>query len=199
MNKKIGMIASIINVIAVGCFAVSMLVNGVYGYLASMFIAFSFMPMICGFACFAWKRGKLAGMVAVGFSIAYITIILLVYFAQLTAVRIDSLAEGARAVLDFQQYGLYFYYDMLGYALMALATFFAGLTVEVQTKADKWLKGLLMVHGIFFISCLLLPMLGIFTTQTESWIGVAVLEFWCIYFIPIGILSYRYFAVKEEV
>lgn len=74
-----------------------------------------------------------------------------------------------------------FSYDLLGYALMALSTFFVGLTIEVKSKPDKCLKGLLLVHGIFFISCLVMPILGLFSTDMQGayWIGVAVLEFCC--------------------
>lgn len=42
-----------------------------------------------------------------------------------------------------------------------------------------------------------LKMLGIFRTDIPDWIGIAVLEFWCVYFCPIGILSALHFANKE--
>lgn len=195
MNRKIGMYSSVSNLIAVICFAVSMLLDFQNGsYLFSMFIAFSFVLMMCGYACLAEREAKAAGYAAVAFSAIYTAIILLVYFAQLTTVRLSSLTEQAAALLDFQRCGLLFNYDLLGYALMSLATFFAGLTVTVRTKADRWLKYLLMVHGVFFISCLLVPMLGVFKADGPAWIGVAVLEFWCLYFCPISALSYLYFS-----
>ena len=87
-----------------------------------------------------------------------------------------------------------FNYDQLGYGLMSLATFFAGLTIMPRTKADKWLKCLLMIHGVFFISCLVMPMLGVFRADSPAWIGVAVLEFWCLYFCPVSILSFMHFS-----
>ena len=48
-------------------------------------------------------------------------IILLVYFTQLTTVRFGGLTEQAQELLDFQQMNLFFSFDLLGYALMALA------------------------------------------------------------------------------
>lgn len=87
-----------------------------------------------------------------------------------------------------------FNYDLLGYGLMSLATFFAGLTIKPRTKADKWLKCLLMIHGVFFISCLVMSMFGVFRADSPAWIGVAVLEFWCLYFCPVGILSFMHFS-----
>lgn len=195
MNKKIGVYGSVINFIAVICFALSMLFGFDYGsYFSSMFIAFSFVPMVCGYAYFAEKGAKLAGYVSVAFSAIYTAVILLVYFAQLTTVRLNELTQQATILLDFQQCGLLFNYDLLGYAVMSLATFFIGLTVTLRTKADRWLKYLLMIHGVFFIFCLIAPMLGLFKADSPTWVGVAVLEFWCLYFCPISILSYLHFS-----
>lgn len=194
MNKKIGMYGSVVNFISVLCFALSMLFGFDYGsYFASIFIAFSFVLMMCGYAYFSEKEVKLSGYVSVAFAAIYTAIILLVYFAQLTTVRLNDLTQQATALLDFQQCGLLFNYDLLGYAVMALATFFAGLTIKPQSKPDKWLKYLLMIHGVFFISCLIVPMLGLFKAGSSPWIGVAVLEFWCLYFCPISILSFLHF------
>ena len=190
MNQKIGMTASAANVTAVGIFALSMLTgNTFFSYLSSMFIALSFVPMMCAFCFYAEEERKVAGIIAVGFSVIYATIILLVYFAQLTTLRLDPLTDQAVKLLDFQKFGLFFNYDMLGYALMALSTFFAGLTLS----QNRWLKSLLMIHGIFFISCLIIPVMGIFSTDGNPLVGIAVLETWCIYFIPVGLLSYRFF------
>lgn len=199
MNKRIGMYCSVVNFIAVICFAMSILLDFDNGsYFSSMFIAFSFVPMICGYAYYSEKNAKLAGYVSVAFAAIYTAIILLVYFAQLTTVRLNDLTQQAAVLLDFQQCGLLFHYDLLGYAVMSLAAFFAGLTVKPQTKTDRWLKYLLMVHGVFFISCLIMPMLGIFKADSPAWIGVAVLEFWCFYFCPISILSFLHFSHCRE-
>lgn len=201
MNKKIGMFSSVINVIAVFSFAICMLIGSHFGsYLSSMFIAFSFIPMVCAYAYFSKEKSRVTGYAAAIFAAIYGTIILLVYFAQLTTVQGGGLTPQAAILLDFQQFGLFFSYDLLGYALMALSTFFIGLTIDAKTKADKWLKSLLLIHGIFFITCLILPMLGLFSAdmQGADWIGVTVLEFWCVYFIPVGILSLIHFSKCEK-
>ena len=199
MNKKIGMYGSVVNFISVLCFALSMLFGFDYGsYFASIFIAFSFVLMMCGYAYFSETEVKLSGYVSVAFAAIYTAIILLVYFAQLTTVRLNDLTQQATALLDFQQCGLLFNYDLLGYAVMSLATFFAGLTVKPQRKTDKWLKYLLMIHGVFFFSCLIVPMLGVFRADGPVWTGVAILEFWCFYFSPIGIFSFLYFSNCRE-
>ena len=79
---------------------------------------------------------------------------------------------------------------------MALSTFFTGLTKEDKTKSDKILKWLMLIHGIFFIVCFIMPMTGILAQTADcdsSKGGVIVLECWCAYFIPIGILSFYHF------
>ena len=199
MSKKIGLYSSVVNLSSVICFALSMLFGFDSGsYFFSMFIAFSFVPMVCGYAHFSEKKNKLAGYISVAFAAIYAAIILLVYFAQLTTVRLNDLTEQAAILLDFQQFGLLFNYDLLGYGVMSLATFFAGLTIKARTKTDKGLKYLLMIHGVFFISCLIMPMLGVFKADSPTWIGIAVLEFWCLYFCPISILSSIHFLNCRE-
>ena len=200
MNKKIGMYSSICNVICVAVFAIMMLFeNDFVSYLSSMFIAFSFAAMIGAFSSYTEPEKKAAANTAMIFAAIYVTIIILIYFAQLTVVHQGELTEQANSLLDYQNFGLFFNYNLLGYGMMALSTFFAGLSIEAETKVDKWLKRLLMIHGIFFITCLIAPLMGLFTTDMEGckWIGIMVLEVWCIYFIPIGVLSAIHFLNKE--
>lgn len=197
-NQRIGIYGSIINAAAVMIFAVSMLFDcNLCSYFSSIFIALGFVMMMSGYAYYAGAETKVAGYVSVAFASIYTAIILLVYFAQLTTVRLSDLTSQASYILDFQKSGLMFNYDLLGYGLMSLSTFFAGLTINAKTKADKWLKCLLMIHGLFFISCLTFPMLGIFKVGSPKWTGIAILEFWCLYFCPISILSCIRFRKSE--
>ena len=200
MNRKIGMIGSAINTAAVFGFALC-LVNGVLfgSYLTSMFIAFGFVMMMGGFAAHCPSEKKAAGHISLTCGGIYAAYILLVYFAQVTAVRLNTLNEQALRLIDYTQFGLFFSYNLLGYGMMALSTFFAGLTIEAATKQDKWLKWLLLIHGVFFISCFIMPMTGIFCTDMPgvAWIGSAVLLFWCVYFLPVGILSFQYFRRRS--
>ena len=202
VNKKTGVISSIVNVISVVGFAVSMLVGIDFcSYLFSVFIAFSFVTMMCCYGFYADSSRKIPGICAAVFSAIYAAIIFIVYFSQLTTVRYSELNEQSAMLLDFKRFGLMFNYDLLGYAIMALSTFFAGLTVIPKSKADKWTKYLLMVHGVFFFSCLIVPMLGVFKPQadgSDSITGVILLECWCVYFIPTGILSALHFSRKEN-
>ena len=72
MNRKIGMVSSVINFGAILGFAVSMIIGFDHGsYLFSMFIAFSFVPMMCAYAYFSRKEKKLAGYISATFAAIY--------------------------------------------------------------------------------------------------------------------------------
>ncbi|MBO4680179.1 MAG: hypothetical protein J5626_10985, partial [Lachnospiraceae bacterium] len=122
----------------------------------------------------------------------------IVYYTQCTTVANETLGESAARVLDYRYLGLMFNLDILGYGIMALSTFFIGLTIVSKNKRDKALKILLIGHGIFFPPCLIMPMTGMFLGShgSTSSGGVIALEIWCLYFLPIGILSYLHF--KEQ-
>lgn len=200
MNRKIGMAGSLVTLAAVWGFALSMLFGSLFAsYLTSMFIAWGFVPLICSFASQGEKDTKAAGYAAIAFASVYAVLIMLVYFAQLTTVRLSSLNEQAAGLINYGKFGLFFNYDLLGYAFMALATFFAAFTVRGKSQGTRWLKGLLLVHGIFAISCVIMPMLGIFKADMKGgeWIGTAVLEFWCTYFTPVCILSFLHFKGNQ--
>jgi hypothetical protein len=182
MNNKTGMYASLVTLAAVVVFALSMIVeNSSASYLASMFIAWGFIPMIGAFVADSEKESKAVSYTALVFAAIYGTLIMIVYFAQLTVVRLANLSLPVAQIL--------------GYGFMALTTFFIALSFKAESKADKALKVLLLVHGLFAISCLVIPMMGIFSSDMAGGglIGILVLEFWCAYFIPVCILSFLHF------
>jgi len=197
MNRKIGMAGSLICGISVVLFAVFMLAAFNFGsYFVCMFLAIGFVLMIGTFAHECEPDRKAAANAAAVFAGVYCVIILLVYFAQTTSVRLDGLNEQATRIMDYSKSGLYFNYDLLGYGMMALSTFWIGLTIPGNGNADKWLKRLLLLHGIFFLPCLVVPMLGIFSSG-DYWAGVIALEFWCAYFTPVCVLSYLHFMKRS--
>ena len=196
MNKKIGMIGSAINAFTVLAFAICMLINFTFGsYFVCIILALSFVMMICAFETECRTECKAAGKAALVFSAIYAALIVIVYYTQCTSVINDNLGESAMKILAYKYMGLMFNLDMLGYGIMALSTFFIGLTINAETKADKALKALLLIHGVFFLSCFLMPITGIFANNDGSTSsgGVIALEIWCLYFLPIGILSFLHF------
>jgi isoprenylcysteine carboxyl methyltransferase (ICMT) family protein YpbQ len=201
MNKKSGKIGAMITGIATLSFAISMIVGlftkSVFAScFSSMFIAIGFLPfMISIYSVNANNDKKAIGMTGIAFGIVYAVLIFIVYYAECTTIRLNSnLSNEALSIISYSYLGsLFFNYNLLGYAFMALSTFLIGFIVEAKNKASKTLKIMLIIHGVFFLSCLLVPLFPVFTTNTESIVGTVLLEIWCAYFLPICILGYRYF------
>lgn len=197
MNQRIPRIGAVIVAAAVVLFAICMIVNFPFGsYFVCMFLPIGYIMMAAGFQHESGEERRVSANVGMVFAAIYAALIFLVYFAQTTSVRLESLDEQAIKILDFQRGGLLFNYDLLGYGMMALSTFFIGLSMKAESRADKWLKRLMILHGIFFISCFIMPMTGAFTSMTDGKNGsgsTIALLCWCAYFLPIGILSYRHF------
>jgi len=155
--------------------------------------------MAAGFHYESAEGFQVSANLGMAFSVIYAVLIFLVYFAQTTTVRLEKMSEQAIKILDYQRGGLLFNYDLLGYGMMALSTFFIGLSIKSDSKADKWLKYFMMIHGIFFIGCFIMPMTGVFTNMASGGNrngGTIALLFWCAYFLPIGVLSFRHFGEK---
>lgn len=197
MNKTISRVGAMIVTISVLLFAISMLIAFNFGgYFVCMLLPIGYIMMSAGFCDESDKHHSVAANVGMIFAAIYAVMIFLVYFAQTTSVRLDSLNEQAMRILDYSRGGLLFNYDLFGYGMMALSTFFIGLSIDAKTKADKWLKYLMLIHGVFFIGCFIMPMLGIFSSMANGETnigGVIALEFWCVYFLLIGILSMKHF------
>ena len=201
MNRAIPKIGAAIVTITVFLFAVCMIVDFSFGsYFVCMILPLGYIMMVAGFQYESCEERHVSANVGVTIAGIYATLILLVYFAQTTSVRLDNLNEQAIRILDFQRGGLLFNYDLLGYGMMALSTFFIGLSIKPNSKADKWLKYLMMIHGIFFIGCFIMPMTGVFTSMASGDAGnggtIALLG-WCVYFLPIGVLAYRHFQKAQ--
>lgn len=202
MNIKLGKISSLVTGIAVLSFAISMIAfRGVFAScLSSIFISIGFVPFMCSiFAVNEKPERKAVGYTGIAFSAVYAVIILLVYYAECTTLRLNaSLSDEVLSIISYgHTRSLFFNYDLLGYAFMALTTFLMAFLVEPACKADKVFRWMLWIHGGFFLACLFVPMFPVFTADTESYIGVVLLEFWCAYFIPVCVLGYRYFCKRE--
>jgi hypothetical protein len=203
MNQLLSRIGAAIVTVTVFLFAVFILFDFSFGsYLVCMFLPIGYIMMAAGFHHESADEKKVAASIGLILSAVYAVLILLVYFAQTTSVRLEALNDQASRVLNYAKGGLLFNYDLLGYGMMALSTFFIGLSIQVRDRADLWLKRLMMIHGIFFLSCFFMPMTGMFTQMAEGGSGKGggiALLFWCIYFLPIGILAYKHFTPRKDV
>ena len=202
MNQLLSNIGAIIVTVTVFLFAVCIVCDFPFGsYVVCMFLPIGYIMMCAGFQHQSTDKTKVSANIGLVLAAVYAVLILLVYYAQTTTVRLEELNGQAARVLNYQNGGLLFNYDLLGYGIMALSTFFIGLSVQAKSKADLWLKWLMIIHGVFFLSCFFMPMTGMFTQMADGnkgkGGGIALL-FWCVYFLPIGVLAYRHFSADQK-
>ena len=199
-NKMISKAGSAIVTVTVFLFALFLIINFSLGsYFVCLILPIGFIMMTAGLHNECDSDQKVAANIGLILAAVYGTLIMLVYFAQLTTVNNEQLTEQAEKVLSMAKGGLIFNYDMLGYGVMALSTFFTGLSMKPKNKTDKRLKALLMIHGVFYFSCTCMPMTGMFANMSSGGSGIGgrlALVVWCVYFLPIGILSYHHFRKR---
>ena len=210
-DNRLGEIGAIVTGVSVTAFALAMIISLVSGvntanvsYFVCMFIAVGYIMFAASLA--VTGKGKplsAAGLAGLAFSVVYAVFILVVYYAMITTVRMNNaLGEETLSVISYERLGsLFFNYDLLGYGFMSLSTFFAGFTVAPKTKGDAALRMLMWIHGIFFVMCFLMPMFPVFTPDMAGGeiAGTAILLVWCVYFLPICILGWRYFKGKTTI
>lgn len=202
LNKKVSKAGSAIVTVTVFLFAIFLLIDfSMGGYFVCLILPVGFIMMTAGLHNECEGDCKVAANIGLILAAVYGTFIMLVYFTQLTTVNNDQLNEQAAKLLEFNKYGLIFNYDLLGYGVMALSTFFTGLSIKPKNKTDKWLRVLLMIHGVFYFSCTFMPITGIFAKMSSGGDGIGgrlALVAWCIYFLPIGILSFLHFNLRKK-
>ena len=201
LNKIISKVGSSIVTVTVFLFALFLMINFPTGYFfVCLILPIGFIMMTAGLQNECEGDGKVAGNIGLILAAVYATFIMLVYFAQLTTVKNELLNEQAANLLVFGKFGLIFNYDLLGYGVMALSTFFTGLSMKPKNKTDKWLRALMLIHGVFYFSCTFMPMTGMFAKMSSGGDGIGgrlALVVWCVYFLPIGILSFIHFTKGE--
>ena len=202
MNRTIAKVGSAAVTVTVFLFALFLLVDYSLGsYFVCIILPVGFIMMTAGLQSECESDRKVAANIGLVLAAVYSVFIMLVYFTQLTTVNNEQLNEQASKLLKFNSYGLIFNFDLLGYGVMALSTFFTGLAIKPKNKSDKWLRALMMIHGVFYLSCTFMPMTGIFTKISSGGNGLGgrlALVAWCVYFLPIGILAFVHFGRQEK-
>ncbi len=198
MNRRLGVISSIAVAAASIGFAVSMLISDInLSYLTSIGISWSYVLMACALASEASPDKKAVALGGVAFAAIYAVFVDLVYFTQLTAVRFATEVPDVISAVTYTPGSWFFALDLFGYGMMAVSTLLIGIAFTAKSRPEKWLRALLMLHGLFAPACLLMPALNLFqrSEQQESGLsgGVLALLFWCIYFTPLAILATVHF------
>ncbi len=202
MNRTVSKIGAAVVTVTVFLFAVFIIADFTFGsYFVCMLLPIGYIMMAAGFQHESDEKTRVSANIGLILAPVYAVLILLVYDAQTTTVRLEELNEQAVRILNYAKGGLMFNYDLLGYGMMALSTFFIGLSIRAENKPDLWLKRLMLIHGVFFFSCFLMPMTGMFTGMANGEKGnggdIALL-FWCVYFLPIGVLAWKHFSKGKD-
>ena len=200
MNRKIGFISSAVAGGAVAIFLICLIValftknafTENLSYAVCTVLSWSWVATAVVYSCYSKKERSAAAKTGVDAGIIYSTIISIVYYTQLTTVLYKSADEKILQAFTFSAAGSWlFNLDLLGYGLLAVSTFFTGLSLQAESRADKALKWLLTLHGIFFI-CMLAPVLPLPATNQGNG-GTIALIGWCLFFLPVCVLSAIHF------
>ena len=203
MNKTVAKAGSAVVTVTVFLFALFLIVNYSLGsYFVCLILPVGFIMMTAGLHNECEGDRKVAANIGLILAAVYGTFIMLVYYTQLTTVNNELLNEQALKLLKFNNLGLIFNFDLLGYGVMALSTFFTGLSIKPENRADKWLRALMMIHGVFYLSCTFMPMTGMFSKMAnpdgDGLGGRLALIAWCVYFLPVGILAFLHFGREKK-
>ena len=202
LNQTLSKVGSAIVTVTVVLFAFFLIIDfSMASYFVCLILPIGFIMMTAGLHNECEVDRKVAANVGLILAAVYGTLIMLVYYAQLTTVNNEQLNEQAANLLVFNKLGLIFNYDLLGYGVMALSSFFTGLSMKPKNKTDKWLRALLMIHGVFYFSCTFMPITGMFARMSSGSNGIGgrlALVVWCVYFLPVGILSFLHFSLRKK-
>lgn len=205
MNRRIGLISSIVICCSVSifliCLIVALFARNIFtenlSYGVCTVLSWGWVATACVYSCRAQQDRAAAAKIGVAVGAIYAAIISIVYYTQLTAVLHRSVDEKILQAFSFTAAGSWlFSLDLLGYGLLAISTFFIGLTLQTKNKIDKALKLLLMLHGIFFV-CMFVPILPLPATNQGNG-GTIALIFWCLFFLSICILSILHFKRSND-
>jgi hypothetical protein len=200
MNRHLGIFSSLGTTLTTDMFAIGMLIGSNYlSYLVCMILAWFYLIFVCSLLPEISPDRRAFGYAGLAFAGLYSMQNGCVYFIQLTTVTYRSASPEIMEVISYETLGsMMFNLDLLGYGLMALSTFFIGIALVACTRTDRWLKTLLMIHGIFALSCILLPLLNVFSADSQggSLAGTIALLFWCLYATPLWVLGFIHFKKR---
>ena len=108
VNKAVAKFGAMLVTVSVILFAIFMATSKFASYLVCIFLALGYVMMIAGFHQESDEDRKVPANIGILFGCVYAVLILLVYYAQITAVRNDALNEQAVMLLDYSRGGLLF-------------------------------------------------------------------------------------------
>ena len=165
-------------------------------YASSMGIAICFLCLTVANESFAGS--KMYARLSIAFAIIYCTLVCIVYYTQLSFVRLGSPSPEALSIVSYvPPRTAFFALDILGYFFMSLSVFFLGLTMHT----DLLLRKLLVAMGLWGGICIAVPLLPFFYEQSNSssdTVGILALSLWAILFCPLMIMLAKHFGQQSK-
>lgn len=144
------------------------------------------------------KTEKIYSQIGIAFAIIYCVLICIVYYTQITFVRLGNPSIEALSIVSYSPpKTVFFALDILGYTFLSLSTLFVAFTILKYLI----LKIFLIIHGIIGISGFVVPLLPYFYNSADNSsdnIGTIVLFSWCLLFIPICLLFIFYYNKRSK-
>jgi hypothetical protein len=164
---KLGMLTSILSLLFALGFIIAAVLDalnllGVKGgplslfclMFPSFFLPFSFIMLVACLYSIAENGSKIFALIGLSLSIIYATLIVIVYYTQLTLIipnQLNGTIQNVTPFLFIPSNSFLFGLDVLGYGIMNLATLFLAFTFN-NTKIEKSIKIFLFINGILFPS-----------------------------------------------
>jgi len=168
-----------------------------YSYASSMGISMCFLVLVVANESLSLHT-KVWARLATAFGIVYCTLVCIVYYTQLSFVRLGSPSQEALDLVSYQHTGsAFFSINILGYFFMSLSVLCLGLSIS----NNKILTRLLVAMGIWGGTCISVPLLPFFYQDDNSSsdaYGVASLALWSILFLPLMILLAQHYQQIEK-
>lgn len=166
-------------------------------YAASMGIALCYLSTAVANYEFTPRQDRIYSRLSIVFGSIYCTMVCIVYYTQLSFVRLGSASLEILSIVAFEPpRTVFFAIDMLGYFFMSLSVLCLGLTVSAGP-----LNKMLNILGVWGSSCIIMPLLPFVyredADEASSQSGVNALIIWCMVYTPImSMLALHYRNVK---
>jgi len=172
----------------------------VIDYATSMGVAISLVTLAAANEVCVKDEAKLVyAKLATPFAAIYCTYVCLVYFTQLTFVRLADASPEALSIVAFEPNRTVFYaLDMLGYGFMSVAVFWIGLSLP-HSLVQKLMIAVAILGG----TCVAVPFLPSLyeeaNDEMSSVTDVASLVVWAGSYVPVMFLLSRQYQCEHTI
>lgn len=166
-----------------------------YWMFPIMFILVAYLILMIIISNRSEAKKNLFGQITVAFASISATILLITYFTQLSVIQpsiLNGESDGISLLSQFNPHGLFIALEELGFLLMSISFLFAGLTMSVKTRLEKWIRGIFIGSFAFNVISLviILILLGL---NKEYYFEIATITFTWFTLIINGFLLFRLF------